>query len=238
MKRTLKILLIGAAAACLIAPVISAQELINNGGFESGFAGWTRVDQTGSEGTWAQQSGSTSPVNSFAVPAPPGGSNAAMTDAQAPGSHILYQDFTVPMTLGVTTLSFDLFIRNHASAFFSPNTLDFATPALNQQFRVDIITTSANPFSVTVGDVLFTVYQTQPGNALVSGYTTITADLTALFAAHPGETLRLRFAEVDNVNFFNVGVENVSLVVPEPTTVSLLVAAAAVLVARRIRRRS
>ncbi|HEV3410263.1 MAG TPA: PEP-CTERM sorting domain-containing protein [Chthoniobacterales bacterium] len=237
MKRTPQILIIGAAVACLLAPSLVAQELINNGGFESGFTGWTRVDQVGSEGTWAQQSGTTSPVNMFAVPAPPGGSNAAMTDAQGPGSHILYQDFTVPMTLAVTTLSFDLFIRNHASAFFSPNTLDFATPALNQQFRVDIITTTADPFSVTMGDVLFTVYQTQPGDPLISGYTTITADLTALFAAHPGETLRLRFAEVDNVNFFNAGVDNVSIV-PEPTTVSLLVAAAAVLAARRIRRRS
>ncbi len=238
MKRTPQIVVIGAAAACLLAPAVFAQQLITNGGFESGFTGWTRVDQVGSEGTWAQQSGTTTPINGFTVPAPPGGSNAAMTDAQGPGSHILYQDFTVPMNLDVTTLSFDLYIRNHADAFFSPNTLDFATPALNQQFRVDIMTTTADPFSVTMADVLFTVYQTQPGNPLVSGYTTIVADLTALFAAHPGETLRLRFAEVDNVNFFNAGVDNVSLVVPEPTTVSLLLAAAAVLAVRRIRRRS
>jgi len=236
MKRTPQIVLVGAALACFVAPAASAQQLINNGGFESGFSGWTRVDQTGSEGTWLQQSGTTTPVNMITVPAPPGGSNAAMTDASGPGSHVLYQDFTVPMSLGVATLSFDLFIRNHANAFFSPTTLDFATPALNQQFRVDIMTTSADPFSVTMGDVLFTVYQTQPGNPLVSGYLTITADLTALFAARPGETLRLRFAEVDNVNFFNVGVDNVSLVVPEPGTIGLVLLGAGLLAARVVRR--
>jgi hypothetical protein len=62
------------------------------------------------------------------------------------------------------------------------------------------------------------VYQTQPGNPLVSGWVTITMDLTSLLAAQAGQTLRLRFAEADNVNFLLVGVDNVSLTVPEPTT--------------------
>ena len=160
-----------------------------------------------------------------------------MTDSQGPGSHVLYQDFIVPLSLSVAQLRFDLYINNHANAFFSPNTLDFATPTLNQQFRVDILTSSSDPFSVTVADVLMTVYQTQPGNPLVSGYITITADLTALLAAHPGETLRLRFAEVDNVQAMNVGIDNVSLVVPEPASVTLLVGGAGLLGALLIRRR-
>lgn len=220
---------ISAAVACALLAHVQAQDLITNGGFESGFAGWTRADQVGSEGTWAAQTGTSSPVNGFAVPAPPGGATAAMTDAQGPGSHVLYRDFVVPMTLSVAQLRFDLYINNHANAFFSPNTLDFATPALNQQFRVDILTASSDPFSVTVADVLFTVYQTQPGNPLVSGYVTITADLTALLAARPGQTLRLRFAEVDNVQAMNVGIDNVSLVVPEPATVTTFLAGLALL---------
>jgi hypothetical protein len=218
-----------AALACMLTSELYAQQLITNGGFESGFTGWTRVDQTGSDGGWSLQSGTSSPVNAFAVPAPPGPSNAAMTDAQAGGSHVLYQDFVVPLTLSVATLQFDLYINNHANAFFSPGTLDFSTPTLNQQVRVDIMTTSADPFSVAVADVLLNVFQTQPGNPLVTGYTTMTADLTALLAAHPGETLRLRFAEVDNVNFLNAGVDRVSLAVPEPSAVMLLLAGSAVI---------
>lgn len=237
MKRVLQTACIAAAVGWMSLGAVAAQDLITNGGFESGFSGWTRADQVGSEGTWLQQSGTSSPVNSFAVPAPPGGSNAAMTDAQGPGSHVLYRDFAVPMTLTVAQLRFDLYINNHANAFFSPNTLDFATSTLNQQFRVDILTASSDPFSVTVGDVLLTVYQTQPGNPLVSGYVTITADLTALLTARPGETLRLRFAEVDNVQAMNVGIDNVSLVVPEPATVSIFLAGLALLGGMMARRR-
>lgn len=229
MKSAFRTGLTSAALACALLGHAQAQDLITNGGFESGFAGWTRADQVGSEGTWLQQTGTTSPVNNFTVPAPPGGSAAAMTDAQGPGSHVLYRDFVVPMTLSVAQLRFDLYINNHANAFFSPNSLDFATPTLNQQFRVDILTASSDPFSVTVGDVLLTVYQTQTGNPLVSGYVTITADLTALLVARPGQTLRLRFAEVDNVQAMNVGIDNVSLVVPEPATVTTFLAGLALL---------
>jgi hypothetical protein len=215
-----------------------AQNLINNGGFDaSGFNGWTRIDQTGGNGSWHQYTGSVSPVNGFAVPPPPAGSGAAMTDSEGPGTHVLYQDFVVPMTLSVAQLRFDLYINNHANAFFSPNTLDFATPTLNQQFRVDILTSSSDAFSVTVGEVLMNVYQTQPGNPLVSGYITITADLTSVLAAHPGETLRLRFAQADNVQVFNVGIDNVSLVVPEPATVSMFLAGLALVGGAMITRR-
>ena len=72
-------------------------------------------------------------------------------------------------------------------------------------------------------------YRTQPGDPLVSGYNTITVDLTSLLQANVGETLRLRFAEVDNLLFLNVGLDQVDIgtgnAIPEPAT-SLLVAGA------------
>ena len=239
MKILLESALLAAALTCTSLSPTQAQSLITNGGFNSGFNGWTRIDQTGGNGSWHEQSGPVSPVNGFSVPPSPGGTAAAMTDSQGPGSHVLYQEFVVPLTLSVAQLRFDLYINNHANAFFSPNTLDFATPTLNQQFRVDILTAASNAFSVTVGDVLQNVYQTQPGNPLVSGYVTITADLTTLLAAHPGETLRLRFAQADNVQIMNVGLDNVSLVVPEPASVTMLVGGLALLaaIAGRQRRR-
>ena len=49
-------------------------------------------------------------------------------------------------------------------------------------------------------DIVQSIYLTQPADPLVSGYTTITADLSALFAANGGQTLRLRFAHVFNVD--------------------------------------
>jgi hypothetical protein len=152
-----------------------------------------------------------------------------MTDQGGPGSHVLYQDFVVPAGVTSATLSFDLFINNLADDFYvpSPPTLDFSTPALNQQARVDLLLASSNPFSVAASDVLLNLYQTDPGDPLTAGYFTTTVNLTALLAANAGQTLRLRFAEVDNALFFNLGVDNVSLdavssTVPEPVLLLLM----------------
>jgi len=197
--------------------------VITNGGFESGLASWTKADQLGSDGTFALQSGTTSPVNGFTVPAPPEGTEAAMTDAQGSGSHVLYQDFVIPTGVTSANITFRLYIRNGAQDFFTPTTpsLDFSTPALNQQVRVDILSTAGNPFSVVAADIIQNLYQTQPGNPLISGYSLVTADLSTLFQSRAGQTVRLRFAEVDNVFTLNLGVDDVSIntgvsAVPEP----------------------
>lgn len=199
-----------------------AQELVTNGGFESGFSGWTRLDQLGSDGTFQQQSGAASPINAFGVAAPPQGLNAAMTDSTGPGSHVLYQDILIPALVPGATLKFSIYISNGATGFFTPNSLDFATPALNQQARVDILAGGTDPFSTAAGDVLFNAFQSAPNGPLVSGYNTFSFDVSALLAAHAGQTIRLRFAEVDNVNFFNFGVDAVSLTIPAPSALALL----------------
>ena len=209
----------------VVAPAIgSATPLILNGGFESGFTSWARANQLGSEGTFSLQSGTVSPVNGNSVPSPPGGLNAAMTDAFGPGSHVLYQDFLVPAEGAL--LSFSLFIGNRADRFATPATLDFSTPTLNQQARVDILRAGPDPFTVAAADILLNLYRTQVGDPLVSGYNTLNFDLTSLFSANVGQTLRLRFAETDNLSAFQFGVDNVQLetatTAPEPQSILLL----------------
>jgi MYXO-CTERM domain-containing protein len=216
-----------------------AAELLVNGGFETAFSGWVRVDQVGSEGTFLIQNGTLSPVNGLTVVAPPAGSSAAMTDSQGPGSHVLYQDFLVPALVPTATVSFSLFLNNLAPSFFAPATLDFSTPTLNQQFRADIITTTADPFSVLAADILQNLYQTASADPLTSGYTAVTRDITALLTANAGQTLRLRFASVDNVNVMNTGLDQVSVStnpIPEPGTWLLAATALAGLAGIRRRR--
>lgn len=213
------------ALACAV-PTGARAQSISNGGFESGLAGWTTADQVGSNGTFWLQAGTTSPVNAFTVPAPPGGFYAAMTDAVAGGSHVLYQDFVVPAVVAPgTSVAFSLYLNNAAGTYLNPGSLDWASTNqngqlnLNQQARIDIMTSAADAFSVGAGDVLQNLFQSDTTTPPVFGYTPFQIDITTLLQAHPGETLRLRFAEVDNVNFFNMGVDDVSIfVVPAPST--------------------
>jgi hypothetical protein len=205
-------------------------QLISNGGFESDLTGWTTADLPGSDGGFMSQSGIASPVNGDPVPAPPGGTKAAMTDAQGPGTHVMYQTFTPTSLVGSAPLSFDVFIGNRADTFVTPTTLDFSTPALNQQARVDILLASADPFSIAAADVLLNVYKTNVGDPAISGYTNISTDIAAILNANLGTPLMLRFAEVDNLFTFQLGVDNVTLV-PEPASLAMLAVGA--MIARR-----
>jgi len=224
MKTFIKLqpILLSAIFACTLTLSADAA-FITNGGFESGFSSWTRVDQIGSEGTFALQSGTTSPVTGTLVPAPPGGITAAMTDAQGPGSHVLYQTFTVTAQVPQAALVFDLFTGNRAAAYATPSTFDFSTPTLNQQARVDLLAGGSDPFSLSASDLLLNVFRTNVGDALVSGYTHYAFDITSVLNSHLNTPLMLRFAETDNVFTFQFGVDNVDIdinaqAVPEPST--------------------
>lgn len=211
-----------AVLVLLITPSEARADLVTNGGFEFGLSGWTREDQLGSEGSFLLQTGVSSPINGFPVPAPPEGTRAAMTDAQGPGSHVLYQDIVIPVGATLYYLQFKIYVNHQAGDFFVPATagLDFATPALNQQARVDLLRQGANSFSVAGADIVANAFQTNVGNTFGNNYLDVTrvVNLTGL----GGQTLRLRFAEVDNVAPFNLGVDSVSLnAVPEPSPMFL-----------------
>jgi hypothetical protein len=78
----------------------------------------------------------------------------------------------------------------------------------NQQFRVDIITTSAALGSTAPGDVLATMFQTISGDPAVLDPTDYCVDLTA-FA---GQTVRLRVAVAQTQDILNGFVDDVRLV--------------------------
>ena len=230
-----------AATGLMVAPGAKASTVVN-GGFETGFASWVRLDQVGSNGTFFLQSGLASPVNADPVPAPPSGTSAAMSDGAAPGAHVLYQDFVA--TPGGQTLSFDLFVGNRADRFATPASLDFALTSpnggqtFNQQVRVDLLRAGADPFSVAASDALLSLYASRVGDPLVSGYQSFASDIGAVLAAHSGELLRLRFAETDNLAQLQLGVDNVAIAVsniPEPASTALVAVGLAALFARRSR---
>lgn len=176
--------------------------LIQNGDFETGdLSGW-QVFDAGS-GAFTTFSGDTTPISGFTVLPPPEGSVAALTDQTGPGTHILYQDVTIPET-GVTTLSFTIWIVNRSAGYVIRSPIDHVGDP-NQHMRVDIVDPAAD---IQSDAALALIFLTSPGDPLSIGYTTITADVSA-FA---GQTVRLRFAEVDNQGNFNAGVDAVALI--------------------------
>jgi hypothetical protein len=209
MLRKLSILsLVALVAAACSDSTKPTLHLIQNGGFETGtFAGWTVFDAAGGDTVgFVVYSDTTTPVFDLTVLAPPESLYAAITDQGGPGTHILYQDVVLPANR-TATLRATIYLRNDAADYANAPTVGLAWDTEdNQQFRVDVMNPAAAVTDVGTG-VLLNVYRTQPGDSLSTGYRALTADLTA-FA---GQTVRIRFAEVDNQGNLNVGVDAVDV---------------------------
>jgi len=214
------LLLLLASPLCL-----SAQNLIKNGSFETNggpnsnvFDQWHIVNELTGNGDWVAQTGMAGPVQPQCgpvdVPAPPDGSFAAMTTQNSQGSHVLYQDVTIPA--GATAiLSFEYFIHSNAD-LAAPDSLSYQALGYNQQFRVDVIDPSSNEFTLNVLQNVLTIGD---GNPTVSGYDR----QMAILAGYGGRTIRIRFIEVDNRGCFWAGVDNVRLDVGGPAPAPAIV---------------
>ncbi len=200
------------AVAAMLALAGSAMAAsVANGDFETGtLGGFTVVNQQGSAGDWFSYSGTTSPQSGQQITAPPQGTFAATTDQNSSGSHVLYQDIVLEPN-AEHTLSFILYYRNLAGQFSTPDTLDYNTFP-NQQYRVDILKPSADPFSVAPDDVLATVFRTNVGDPGTLEPTPMTFDLSP----YAGQTVRLRFAEVDNQGIFLASVDDIEVTAELP----------------------
>lgn len=223
MFKKLSITILGAVAALGISSAQAVPvELVTNGDFETGtFAGWTNTGlglgfgYTINDGT-QDPSGTATPI------APISGSFDAFTSQSGPGQNILSQIISLPNLFSSMTLSWDDRIQNFANTFSDPN----------QEFRVSLFTTG--------GALIGTLFSTNPGDALIQlGPNSRSFDVTALLLPFAGQNVELRFDQQDNLFFFNVTVDNVSLTyVPEPAAIGLMGLGLLGLGAMRRRRRA
>jgi hypothetical protein len=108
--------------SCCASVSASAAELVVNGSFETNggintntFTGWTEADQAGGSGSIYAQSGTTPPPPApGTVPAPPLGSFAAMSSQGGPGSHVLYQNISIPAGFSAKFFA-KVFVGNQAA---------------------------------------------------------------------------------------------------------------------------
>jgi hypothetical protein len=160
-----------------------------------------------------------------------------MSDETGPSVLAMFQSFTVSGPVSSVVLSYSLFANSYGAVSVNPGGLDYTVLGANQYARVDILRAGATPFDTGSG-VLANFFLGADSGANPHHYTNYTFNITSLVAG--GGTFELRFAEVDNVNFLNLGVDNVSVLttvsgVPEPSSL-LLGAGGAGLLALVLRR--
>jgi hypothetical protein len=255
-----------ALGLCVLPRPAAAQELLTNGGFETGtLAGWSAVNRppgaqydpnTPASGSFVidDNADALTPLSGLSTLGPRTGAFYALSDATAQGTHVLLQSFTVPLTATSVLLSFDMYVYDWfgAGAAIDPSGLDHTsggTGAPNQHARVDLLTAGAGTFDTGAGSVLANFYlgvdpesaQNPPQAAVYRPYA---FDLTPFVV--PGLAYQLRFGEVDNQFVINQAVDNVSVraapvaagEVPEPGTAALLLASGLPLAAVRLRRKT
>jgi hypothetical protein len=206
VRKRLLLAILGLGVAAIPAlPSVSTAATIVNGGFETGtLAGWTVVDLSGGSGDWFVYTGTSSPLNGFAIAAPPEGTYAATTDQIAPGAYVLYQDVALEANFS-HTLSFYAYYENQAQTFVTPTSLEFRVR--NQQYRVDILKPTTPVTSLAPGDVLATAFRTNVGDPLTLAPTPVSIDLSSF----RGTTVRIRFAEVSSLDNFPASVDKVAV---------------------------
>jgi hypothetical protein len=112
------------------------------------------------------------------------------------GLHLLSENVIVPEDISSATLSWSDRIRNHSSSFSDPN----------QEWRVLVQNTS--------GGLIQEVFSTNPGDPLQQiGPNHRSFDLTSLFQSLAGQTVQISFQQQDNQGYFNVSLDDVSLLV-------------------------
>lgn len=201
-------------AAALIAGATSAsaQQLIMNGGFETGdLSSWTLFDQglgSGELFVTDLAAGANLPFSAGASSAAGAteGEFYAAVDQNGFGAYSISQDFTVAADAQSVVVSFDLY--NGDASFTAPLNSGFldASGDATQWARVDILDASG-AIIATIGDRM-TDFQ----------YVSYSEDITALVAG--GGTFTFRFAHADNQSFFHSAIDNVSVaqVIPAPAT--------------------
>ena len=176
-----------------------------NDDFESGALTKWRIDRKGPGGWFVYTNGSTPPSLAstdpgfpFAVPEPPQGRFAALTDMNGPGRFILSRKVTLD---GRYRLRMTVFYAN--SGRFSATTSSQDAVNDEQQYRVDLVAAGAPVDTTADAAVLATIFMTKPADSAHLEPTEMTIDLSKW----EGQTVRLRFAVGQNQAPLRAGVD-------------------------------
>lgn len=187
------------------------RELIKNGTFASGLAGWTVLSsEGGAEGTFtAVAVAAPTPITTNPTAAnPSGGTLYALSEQTGSSYQILAREFRIPKSAKKVSLSYQMFAHSLAPAVQNPLLFDFS--GTNQQARVDLLKGSASLLATTG---LVRPLYTKGADAVMSPaavpYTGYRFKLTRKLK--PGRTYQIRFSTTVTEGPLLMGVDNVSV---------------------------
>jgi hypothetical protein len=222
MSFSLRLAAAAVSVVALAGASAHANQLITNGGFETGnYAGWTANIEGGSSGSLnvVTYASGASPISGFPFQQnAAGGTFFSITDQTGPGSYSLTQSFTLSQSSSVT-VSFDMFANDQAGVI-DDNGRDFNNFP-DENAEVDILAGGADPFTNNAADIVSVLYGPGADNLNNNPNPWTSYSSTLNLAAG---TYQIRFAETDNQGFFQQGVDNVSVTAgaPEPATWALM----------------
>lgn len=221
--------------------------LITNGDFENSTSGnwngWVETrpantsdslyleDGTGGSGQYLNQTfGNASKEIEIADLLDPVNTKFAAVDSETAGSNALYQVFTLPSgNYSSMQISFDFFARNHWNAnVVGSGGLDNSSDA-SQFARVDILESVGGGVFVLSGpNLVANLYSSVTDNDINTNFPSSPNLVTwenrslTIYGSFQGSYV-FRIAEVDSLNTFQFGVDNIEVnVIPEPASMALL----------------
>lgn len=191
-----------------------SQELVTNGGFESGNSnGWSVSADGPGDNTCSYYvySGDKIPGSGNSVEVPPVGNFAASSDSiDPPCTSAISQEIAVPAGAKVSC-SLIYYYNNTGGEFINGPGLDSSdVNTANQQARIDIMAENSGTFGTGNG-VLKNLFQTKPGDAFIVDYTTLNFSLTE----YAGTTVIIRSAQASNRGDFLFAIDAVSCTVED-----------------------
>eukprot|EP00824_Muranothrix_gubernata_P019160 TRINITY_DN3872_c0_g1_i1.p1 TRINITY_DN3872_c0_g1~~TRINITY_DN3872_c0_g1_i1.p1 ORF type:complete len:581 (+),score=109.51 TRINITY_DN3872_c0_g1_i1:372-2114(+) len=143
-------------------------------------------------------------------------SYAVVSDGDGPGRWAMLQTFKIPEHTTPVILSYDFYAFSFRGEDVSlgddgvvvpvPPSLE-TTHGMNQHARVDVLTSTADPFSVDDDDVVINLYEgADNSRVLFPTFKSYRHDITDFVL--PGQTLKIRFAAASNLDHFSIGVDN------------------------------
>ncbi len=178
---------------CVDISEITTKNYIVNGRFETAdLSGWI-LDISGS-GSVIINDGSYDPPGTNLALEPISGNYDVIFAQTGPTKQLISKPFTVPTNVMEADISWKDRIRNTASVFSDPS----------QEFRVELLDENMN--------VISEIFSTNPGDPNIQiGPNPRQFELTEVLQEYAGKQVCVKFVEEDNLNHFNVNLDDISL---------------------------